>query len=716
MQAPIRSSDELLHELQIHQIELEMQNEELRSAHLALEESRARYVSLYEFAPVGYLTLTGEGRIDEINLTGATLLGVERQKLINRRFAALVTHKDSDRWHLLFTRMMQHEEEHDFELELKRGDNCVFQAQLHCLLVATNEQAPMVRVALTDITERRRTELDLRIAAVAFESQESMVICDADTVILRVNKAFTESTGYTSEDVVGEKINLLKSGRHSEDFYDAMWASINQTGTWQGDIWDRCKNGELNPQFATISAVKDAVGTVTHYVAMYIDITERKSAEEEIKHLAYYDPLTQLPNRRLLQERLKHGMEMARREDKQLAVLMLDLDYFKAVNDSLGHLRGDEVLQQVAARMTARLRNVDMVARLGGDEFIVVLEDITHADDAARVAKEIIADLRKPFQLTKSDDVRIGASIGISLYPQHGDSIEMLMDHADTALYQAKDQGRGCFAYFSEELTHAVQERIALEVRLRRAIEQRELHVFYQPQMDIISGRIIGAEALVRWHDPVEGLILPLRFIPLAEETNLILDIGTWVLRETCHQGQQWLAMGLPSISLAVNLSSHQFRRSDINTLVAKVLAETGFPAGQLALEITESGLMENQDHALDILNKLHKQGIRLAIDNFGTGYSSLASLKRFPLNVLKIDLSFISGISDKKDDRKIAATIVAMGHTLGLKVMAEGVETSEQLAFLRKKGCNTYQGFIKSGPLPAAEFAELLRGQQGGG
>jgi diguanylate cyclase (GGDEF)-like protein/PAS domain S-box-containing protein len=564
-----------------------------------------------------------------------------------------------------------------------------------------------------DITERKRIELDLHIAAVAFESQEAMVITDTDSVILRINKAFTESTGYAEQEAVGRKISLLKSGRHDTAFYAAMWASLLSVGAWQGEIWDRRKNGEIYPKWLSITAVKGSNGVITHYVGTHTDITERKTAEEQIKQLAFYDPLTQLPNRRLMLERLKHGINVERRDGRQLGLLMLDLDRFKAVNDSLGHLAGDELLQQVAERITARLRDVDMVARLGGDEFIVLLEDIAQPKDAARVAKEIIADLTEPFCLSQSNNVQIGASIGISLYPQHGDSPEMLMDHADAALYQAKDAGRGCFAYFSEDLTLAVRERIALETRLRRGIEQQELRVFYQPQVDIASGRIVGGEALVRWQDPIEGLVPPLRFIPIAEESGLIVEIGAWVLRETCRQGRQWLDDGFPPLTLAVNVSSQQFRRGDICALVAKALGDTGFPPEQLELEITESGLMDNHDNAAAILNNLRALGIRLAIDDFGTGYSSLAYLKHFPLDVLKIDKSFIDDIPFHQDDMEIAATIVAMGHILGFKVLAEGVETMAQLAFLQEKGCDSYQGYIKSKPVPAHEFAELLRDQQ---
>lgn len=571
-----------------------------------------------------------------------------------------------------------------------------------------------------DVTEQKQAEAELRIAATAFESQEGMSITDANQIILKINKAFTRVTGYSPEEAIGKTHALLKSGRHDAHFYQTMQRSLQQDGYWTGEIWNRRKNGETYPEWLNITTVRDANNRITNYVAAFTDITKDKEAEQTIHNLAYYDPLTALPNRRLLWERLKHGIEVGRRDSKLLALLMLDLDRFKTVNDSMGHSAGDELLQQVAARIKARLRDVDMVARLGGDEFVVLLEDITHPEDAARVAETIVADLSMPFQLLKNNSphpelsrkVRIGASIGISLYPQHGDSPETLLDNADIALYKAKEEGRGCFAYFSEEFTLIARERIALETRLRHAIEQQHLCVYYQAQIDIDSDMIIGVEALVRWQDPSEGLIPPNRFIPIAEETGLIVDIGAWVLRETCLQGRRWIEAGLPSITLAVNISPHQFRRSNISALVAEVLRETGFPAALLELELTESGLMENEGKAVEVLNNLRDQGVRLAIDDFGTGYSSLAYLKRFPLDVLKIDKSFIDDIPSLQDDMEITATIIAMGHILGFKVLAEGVETLEQLAFLREKGCDTYQGYIKSKPLPAKEFARLLREQ----
>ena len=563
-----------------------------------------------------------------------------------------------------------------------------------------------------DITAKKQAEIELGLAAIAFESHEGIMITDITSKILRVNTAFTQITGYSSDEVIGKPANILNSGRQDKSFYLAMWQQIKRTGSWQGEIWNRHKQGYIYPEWLTITARKDADNITTHYVAIFTDITQFKAAEEKIKVLAYYDPLTQLPNRRKLLDRLKHGISVCLREGTQLAILMLDLDRFKAVNDSFGHLAGDELLQQVATRITQRLRATDLLARLGGDEFVVLLEDIRHPNDVARIAEDIIADLAQPFLLNKNKEALIGTSIGISLFPEHADSTEILMDHADMALYQAKDKGRGCYAYFSESLTRLVHERLELEANLRLAIGQQELRVYYQPQVDILTGDIIGAEALVRWQTAENGLISPIKFIPIAEETGLILDIGAWVLQEVCRQGQQWLTEGYQPITLAVNVSAQQFKRANMYDLVAKTLKATRFPAQQLELEMTESGLMEQHEAVVDVLLKLRSLGILLAIDDFGTGYSSLAYLKRFPLDTLKIDKSFIDDIPHDQDSVEIANTINTMGHSLGFKVLAEGVETREQLDFLKMIGCDTYQGYIKSKPLPANEFAKLLKAQ----
>ncbi|MEC4750660.1 EAL domain-containing protein [Methylomicrobium sp. Wu6] len=558
--------------------------------------------------------------------------------------------------------------------------------------------------------DRKRAETQLKLAAKVFEqSQEGFMITDAKRNILRVNPAFTAITGYSEEDAIGKSASMLSSGRHDGEFYRNLWETIDAHNFWQGEIWNRRKNGEVYPELLNISVVRDSFGNVSEYVGVFADITQLKASEAQLEFLAHHDMLTSLPNRLRLFFRLEHSIDTAKREGMQIALLMLDLDRFKDVNDSFGHLVGDQLLQLVANKLVNRVRDIDTVSRLGGDEFTVVLENISQPEDAARIAQAIIADLSEPWSIPHTGEVLIGASIGISLYPQHGHTPELLLQNADAALYKAKEGGRNRFAFYSNEFTEAARQRIDMEGRLRRALLQNELLVYYQPQIDIATGKIVGAEALARWQDPVEGMIPPDRFIPIAEQTGLIQPIGAWVLKETCRQGKEWLDKGFKPISLAVNVSQHQMRQSDVSALVADVLRETGFPAEYLEMELTESGLMERQSDVMEILKNLRAQGVRLAIDDFGTGYSSLAYLKRFPLNVLKIDKNFIDDIPVQQDDMEIAATIIAMGHILGFKVLAEGVETLEQLAFLKGKGCDLYQGFLVSHPLSAAEFSAQL-------
>ncbi|HEX2530262.1 MAG TPA: EAL domain-containing protein [Burkholderiaceae bacterium] len=561
-----------------------------------------------------------------------------------------------------------------------------------------------------DITERKKNEERLRQAAIVFETtRESVIVTDGERRIVMVNPAFTEISGYTEHEIIGQPASILNPTQRPEEAYAGIWETARASGYWQGEIWSRRKNGEIYPELLSMTAVRDDAGGIKNYVAVLTDISRLKASETKLAFLAHHDPLTRLPNRLLVMSRLEHAIDMAARENARLALLMLDLDRFKDVNDSFGHGTGDELLQQVATRLATYVRDVDTVSRLGGDEFAIVLETIEQPEDAARIANEIILGLSAPWPLSNGVEVRIGVSIGISIFPDHGVTTNELMQQADAALYQAKTEGRGCFRYFSENLTRGARERIELEARLHRAIGNGELRVHYQPQIDIASGRIVGAEALVRWQDPQHGLIPPNRFIPIAEATGLINEIAEWVLRETCLQGRRWIDAGLPRLTLGVNLSPRQFLHGDIGDTVAKMLAETGFPATCLELELTESALMEREAEAVEILNRLRALGVRLAIDDFGTGYSSLAYLKRFPLDVLKIDKRFVDDIPHDGDDMEIAAAIVAMGHSLGLKVLAEGVERADQLAFLRQKGCDTYQGYLTSAPVPAAAFAALL-------
>ena len=566
---------------------------------------------------------------------------------------------------------------------------------------------------LSDLSDRLRDEERLRLAAQVLDStQEGVMITDARRRIVSVNRAFTTLLGYTEAEVLGRTPRMLSSGRHEPEFYDAIWAQLEQTGQWKGEIWNRRKDGELLPELLSISAVHDVTGAISHYVGVFADISRMKDSEARLEFLAHHDPLTRLPNRLMFNQQIEQALHQAQREGRRLAVLLLDLDRFKDINDSYGHLAGDELLQHVAQRLTGRLRQSDTLARLGGDEFALLMHDLRHDDDAARLAGELLAALSQPWRSSDGVEVNVGVSIGICIYPDHGQTSQALLQGADAALYRAKGDGRGVYRYFADEMTQSARERLHLENRLRRALVDGHLVLHYQPQVELQTGRIVGAEALVRWMDPEHGLIPPGRFIPVAETTGLIGDIGAWVLAEACRQGKAWLDQGLPTLTLAVNVSPRQFRHADLAAQVMQTLIETGLPAEHLELELTEGALMEREQEALGVLQRLRAIGVGIAIDDFGTGYSSLAYLKRFPLDVLKIDRSFIADIPNDPDDMEIASAVIAMGHSLGIRVLAEGVETVDQLAFLRFKQCDRYQGFLCSKPVPPDEFAALLRAQ----
>jgi diguanylate cyclase (GGDEF)-like protein/PAS domain S-box-containing protein len=554
-----------------------------------------------------------------------------------------------------------------------------------------------------DITERKLADEKLRLWAIALEHiADGVMVVDLHGRIITTNPAFTQITGYTEAEALGQHSSLTRSDRHDAAFYEKLWSDLAETGFWRGEIWNTRKNGEVYLEWLTVSAVRDDSGEMTHYVAVFSDITRAKESQAKLDHLAHHDPLTALPNRLLFHDRLQHALQQAARNKTQLAVLFIDLDRFKNVNDTLGHHVGDALLKQVAGALSGRLREGDTLARLGGDEFIVLLENVDGERAASHVAGKLVSMFEQPF--TVSDyELFVTCSVGVSLYPHDALDLNMLIRNADVAMYQAKARGRNNFQFYTPSMTGEGLERLRIEALLRRSIEKNEIFLHYQPQVEIDSGRLIGMEALVRWQSPELGLVPPARFIPLAEDTGFISQLGKWVLAEACRQMVRWQEAGLVVPKIAVNLSVRQFERGSIAGMVADVLAESGLEPSRLQLEVTESVIMNTGD-ALQFINDLHDIGVGLAIDDFGTGYSSLAYLKQLPVQTLKIDRSFIKDISTDANDEAIAIAIIQLGRSLNLSVIAEGVETAEQVAFLLEHGCTRAQGYYYGKPAaPAA-------------
>lgn len=560
-----------------------------------------------------------------------------------------------------------------------------------------------------NITARKEADLKFQLATQFFEgSNEGLVITDADQRIIQVNPAFTAITGYPAELVIGQKPDILASGRHEPAFYEAMWREIEAHDHWRGEVWNRRRNGEEYPEWLSISRIQDAQGKTTHYVAIFSDISRRLEQEARIRDLAYFDTLTGLANRSLLRDRVQHDLSMARRNQTALSLLFIDLDHFKHINDSLGHQVGDQLLIQVAQRIKHLLREQDTVARLGGDEFMVVLP-ATESEGAAHTATVILHALSRPYEIG-SQELTVTPSIGIALYPQDGQDFEGLYRCADTAMYRAKQEGRSRYAFFTREMQASAIRRLQLENALRRAIERGEFSLNYQPQLTLDQNQLVGVEALLRWAHPELGAVSPAEFIPVAEHTGQIVAIGQWVLQEACRQMRHWQLQGLPNAVVAVNMSAVQFRQPDLLAQVARVLESTGLPPSCLELELTESTAMLDPEAAVATMQALHGLGVRLSIDDFGTGYSSLSYLKRFQIHKLKIDQSFVRDLPDDPDDAGIVETIIQMARSLGLTTIAEGVETEAQHAFLQQRGCNEVQGYLLARPLPATALESWWR------
>ncbi len=558
---------------------------------------------------------------------------------------------------------------------------------------------------LAGIVLDRAQHMDsLKLLGKIFEySQEGIMVTDTAQHIVSVNRAFTEITGYALADALGKKTSFLSSGRHDERFYREMWRGINQHGHWQGEVWNRRRSGEIYPQWLSVSVIRDVEGKPVNYVGFISDITERKKAEARVEFLAFHDALTGLPNRVQARNHFDKAKAYADRAGARVALLFLDLDNFKTINDSLGHDVGDVLLEKVAHALKSNIRHTDTIFRYGGDEFLIQLSDVHNGDDVTDIAEKIIGHVVGPFNVG-DNELSTTCSIGIALYPDDGKDFDTLLKRSDTAMYKAKDSGRNAYRFYTERMNFEAVEHLTLMNSLRRALEKNEFTLHYQPQMDICTGRVVGAEALIRWNHPELGMVPPSRFIPIAEESGVIVQMGEWVLQEACSAARYW-----PDIVMAVNLSAIQFNRPNFVDMVFDVVERSGVDPSRLEMELTESVLFSDEGTVQEAIRQLRKVGIRFSIDDFGTGYSNLAYLRQLQVEKLKIDRSFIQELSENPHDTAIVAAIIQMAKGLGLKTIAEGVEDEVVLKVLENLSCDEFQGFLFSEPLPEHEFDALL-------
>ncbi|WP_177170253.1 EAL domain-containing protein [Nitrosomonas marina] len=681
------------------------------TAEAAFHESEVKFSQAMQHAPIGICLQSTEGQFMDVNPALCEILGYPREELL-RRDVYSVTHSDDLQATLSYVDEMLSGkiDSHYLEKRFIHKKGNIIWTTLHKATIKDYAGAPKYFIALIqDISERKKYEEELRLAANVFSNAlDGIIITDDKAIIIKVNKAFENILGYKSEDVVGQHTRILRSHRHDDDFYRAMWQKIHKEGFWHGEIWDRHKDGHIVPVWLSISALKDPAGKTDHYIAVMYDISEQKHYHERINHLAHYDALTQLPNRALFTERLKHALAQAKRSQTKLALLFIDLDHFKQINDTHGHHIGDELLCKVADKLTSIMRATDTVSRLSGDEFTVLIEDNVNEDKARMVAEKILKAMESPFEL-HSGAIYISASIGITLYPDDGDDIESLLKQADLAMYRSKEAGRNHFHFYTHEMSKRVQERMRLSTDLRETLQKNQLQLYYQPIIDFGSGDYVGAEALLRWKHVDLDWIPPDKFVSVAEDNDLIFTLGEWVLQQAFQQMNAWTEANLNPGILSVNVSGKQLVSNNFLATIDKALSTTKCSPETVTLEITESVIMKESDGASSTLNRLRDLGFGIAIDDFGTGYSSLSYLKRLPVTKLKLDKSFVQDLPDDTNDVAIARAILSMGKSLGLEVIAEGVESSEQHDFLQMEKCKFGQGYYYAKPMPAEKFKKHL-------
>jgi diguanylate cyclase (GGDEF)-like protein/PAS domain S-box-containing protein len=698
------NSIELIHELRTHQIELELQNEELRRIQQELLQSRQKYTDLYDFAPSGYLTLSDKGLIAQLNHRTAELLGKKRDQLVNQSLFQYIEITDRDILFLWLRKARNSNRPEICELRFQNPKGHLH-VQLRGYVSQIAGNSCQYLITLTDITERvMASERILMLSQAVEQSPVSVVITDPGACIEYVNPAFERITGYQAQDVIGLDCRTLGAGDTCDTTALELWTSVAQGHSWQGEVENKKKTGEPFWEQVNIAPVVDEFGVVKHFLDIREDISVRKQQEQRILRQARFDNLTDLPNRFLALDRLARMIVDARRNNYRVAVLFLDLDDFKKVNDSMGHEVGDQLLVTAAERLRKAVRLGDTIARLGGDEFLVILGNLSEPADTLPVLESILRVFRE-LCMVDGHELLLTSSIGIATFPEDGEDSKRLLRNADLAMYQSKLQGGDTYTFFTEAMNKKIARRISLEEKMHGALARNEFEVLFQPQINLKSGRIDGAEALLRWHSPEYGSVSPSEFIPVAEQTGLVLSLGQFVLQEAMHVASCWQQKYFPGFRLAVNLSPRQLRDPELPAFIESVLAQTGFLNTALELEITEGILITGYTNISEILNALLALGVSISMDDFGTGYTSLKNLRKYPFHTIKIDRSFIGDNASRTADWELVNAIITMGHSLHLNIVAEGVETADQFDKLKAMGCDYAQGFLIKEALSAADF-----------
>lgn len=695
------SNTRLLHELQVHQVELEMQQKELISSRNLAEASADKFESLYDLAPVGYISLDKNGHISQLNLTAAKMLATSRKTAKGKRLAAFLTQESLPAFNLQLANVYAGLDQVACDINLL-VDNNISAVQLR---VHLNKDSSECLTILTDINDHKKAQVKLKLAASVFSyAHEGIMITDMNGCILEVNDTFTKITGYSREEVLGKNPHILKSGHHTQDFYDNMWESLKNKSYWCSEVFNRRKNGEIYPEMQSISAVRDVLGKVMHYVSMFTDITDTKAHQQQLEHTAHHDMLTGLPNRVLLAKKLEQSIKQSQRHGKKLAVAYLDLDGFKDINDSHGHSTGDQFLISMAKLFYEALRAGDFLARIGGDEFVVVLCDLDKASDCEPVLQRILNAASQKI-ICNENIVTASTSIGVTFYPQNGIDPDLLLRQADQAMYEAKDSGKSCYRFFdikSEAVTRSKRESLE---RIRQALEQNEFVLYYQPKVDMNTNDVVGTEALIRWLHPQKGILLPAEFLPIIEDHSFSIILGKWVVDTAIKQIKTWQVQGLV-MPVSVNIGASQLLSRHFITDMADALASYPEVLPELLeLEILETSALKDMFQVSEIMHSCLKMGIHFALDDFGTGYSSLTYLRRLPATVLKIDQSFVLGMLTDKPDLAIVKAVIGMAEAFNRGVIAEGVETKAFGDKLLSLNCTIAQGYGISRPMPSDEL-----------